>query len=151
MAFAFYRQAIMYLLEPKGGGGRRSVGLFYCLILSAFTWSSWQSWEKAEICLAILIMRLMPRFVRFITLNKKIKLLFVEVVPYTVKKRSASSDIPAGDGKLVSLFLRCKGTSERVPSRIRPSGSRRHSDVPIVFDNSVYRTLVYSFTDNLSC
>jgi hypothetical protein len=28
--------AIMYLLELKGGGGERRVGLFYCLILSAF-------------------------------------------------------------------------------------------------------------------
>jgi hypothetical protein len=28
--------AIMYLLEPKGGGGGRSEGLFYCLILFAF-------------------------------------------------------------------------------------------------------------------
>jgi hypothetical protein len=26
--------AIMYLLEPKGGEGGRSMGLFYCLILS---------------------------------------------------------------------------------------------------------------------
>ncbi len=27
--------AVMYLLEPKGGGGGRSVGLLYCLLLSA--------------------------------------------------------------------------------------------------------------------
>ncbi len=27
--------AIMYIFDPKGGGGGRSVGLFYFLILSA--------------------------------------------------------------------------------------------------------------------
>jgi hypothetical protein len=62
----------MCLLEPKGGGGGRSVGLFFLLFNPlCSTWSSWQSWEKAEICLAILMIRLMPRFVRLITLNKE--------------------------------------------------------------------------------
>jgi hypothetical protein len=42
-AFSFYSSNIwlafgarMYLLDPKGGGGGRTVGLSYCLILSAF-------------------------------------------------------------------------------------------------------------------
>jgi hypothetical protein len=36
----------MYLLEPKGGEGGRSVGLFYCLILSGWGYYSHSSSDK---------------------------------------------------------------------------------------------------------
>jgi hypothetical protein len=37
---------ILYVLEPKGGGGGRSVGLFYCLILSGYNCLQWP--EKVQ-------------------------------------------------------------------------------------------------------
>ncbi len=59
--------AIMYLLEPKGGGGGMSVGLFYCLILSE---TSFKMGSRKTV---------------------------YPILPYTVKKKVSHFPVPSRD------------------------------------------------------
>jgi hypothetical protein len=65
--------AIMYLLEPNGGGGVSSVGLFYCLILSGLYRLHWRQISAEYGARQIFVVNLMmPNRQERVTLNLRI-------------------------------------------------------------------------------